>query len=381
MLNNTPKHIYIRALRNADYTVFCVADGQKIYYDPRFNRAQPYSSGQQVKRSIIDTLCSNLNLSLAPIHFVWVMEKDSKGKIKFKEGEALSLADPSYPDQLIGGYMRAKKQADKPTKEKDEGDSKESSFVVKRRSPLCISAMRPLHPLLAGTSEENISFDRSSTPTSKVVVREGKEGRMLSDEELVELLSNFDGATPKKRKYIQDQRRATGLYVVDICIDMERLFCVNLDPVEPEVDNLTAKKLEEKGWKRGYNSYGPCLVCPKEEREKMIPAIANAVINWRITSNQARTFGLMETLAVAISHNAQYVAGAIRARLRDIEEVDRPQAIPVLDRNAKAELFVSLPAESYIPGNIEAEADALANAENRIIEMLQNYNYDAHISS
>jgi hypothetical protein len=373
---NNQRYIYIRALRNVDYTVFCVADGQKTYYDPRFNRTQPYSSGQQVKRSIIDTLCSSLNLSLAPIDFIWYKEKD-KNRIKFKEAEALSSADPAFPDQLLGGYMRAGKKADKVSAKEDEEKKQENSFVVKRRSPLSISAMRPLHPLLAGLSEENISFDRSNTPTSKVIIRDGKEGNIMKEEEVRELLENFDGPVPKKRKYIQGQRRATGLYTVDVCIDLERLFSVNLDPVEPEVYENTAKELENKGWKRGKNSYGPCLVCPAAEREKLIPAIANAVINWRISSNQARTFGLMETLAVAISPNAQYVAGAIRARLQDQEDSDRPQAIPVLDKKAKAELFVALPAEGYIMGDIGADADALAMAENRIIEMLRSYDYDA----
>jgi hypothetical protein len=378
---NNQRYIYIRALRNVDYSVFCVADGQKTYYDPRFNRTQPYSSGQQVKRSIIDTLCSNLDLSLAPIDFIWFKEPD-KGKIKFKEAEALSAADPSYPDQLLGGYMRAAKKADKITaedeKDKDKG---KDSFVVKRRSPLSISAMRPLHPLLAGLSEENISFDRSNTPTSKVVIRDGKEGKLLTEEEVKKLLEDFDGPAPKKRKFIQGQRRATGLYVVDVCIDLERLFSVNLDPVEPEVYSETADKLISQGWKKGKNSYGPCLVCPADKREKWIPAIANAVINWRISSNQARTFGLMETLAVSLSPNAQYVAGAIRARLQDQEDTDRPQAIPVLDKNAKAELFVALPAEGYIAGDIGAEADALTRAENRIIEMLQSYDYNAQITA
>ena len=39
-------------------------------------------------------------------------------------------------------------------------------MTVKRRSPLSISAMRPLHPLLGGLEreKENISFDRTSHP-------------------------------------------------------------------------------------------------------------------------------------------------------------------------------------------------------------------------
>lgn len=46
-MNNS--FIYLRALRHVDYSVFCVADGQKTYFDPVFNQYVPFSSGQQVK--------------------------------------------------------------------------------------------------------------------------------------------------------------------------------------------------------------------------------------------------------------------------------------------------------------------------------------------
>ncbi|WP_273958801.1 hypothetical protein, partial [Lacticaseibacillus paracasei] len=63
---------------------------------------------------------------------------------------------------------------------------------------------------------------------------------------------------------------------------------------------------------------------PEVERLKVIPAIAKALVNWRISSNQSRTFSLMETLAVAISDNANTLAGAIRAKLLD-DNPDKPQ--------------------------------------------------------
>ena len=62
-------YIYLRALKHADHTVFCVSDGQKSYYDPQFNRAVPYSSGQQVKRSILQMVVDELNVPMAPITF------------------------------------------------------------------------------------------------------------------------------------------------------------------------------------------------------------------------------------------------------------------------------------------------------------------------
>jgi len=65
--------------------------------------------------------------------------------------------------------------------------------------------------------------------------------------------------------------------------------------------------------------------CPEQVRERLIPALAEAIIEWSITSNQARTFSLMETLAVSISDNANKIATSIRAKLS--EEEDR-QSIP-----------------------------------------------------
>lgn len=46
--------IYLRGLKHAAFTVFCVENGQKFYYDPQFNVRVPFSSGQQVKRSFLE---------------------------------------------------------------------------------------------------------------------------------------------------------------------------------------------------------------------------------------------------------------------------------------------------------------------------------------
>lgn len=48
--------IYLRGLKHAEFTVFCVSDGQKSYFDPQFRVYVPYSSGQQVKRSVLEAL-------------------------------------------------------------------------------------------------------------------------------------------------------------------------------------------------------------------------------------------------------------------------------------------------------------------------------------
>ncbi|WP_197086587.1 hypothetical protein [Sphingobacterium sp. IITKGP-BTPF85] len=74
----------------------------------------------------------------------------------------------------------------------------------------------------------------------------------------------------------------------------------------------TIEKLKSEGWFESKNVFGDCLVAPKELREKLVKALANAIINWRITSNQSRTFSLMDTLAISISDNANLIAGSIR---------------------------------------------------------------------
>lgn len=97
--------IYLRGLKHAAFTVFCVADGQKSYYDPQFNVYAPYSSGQQVKRSIMEKIVETLNVEPSPVEFYF--DVDKKGALK--EGEVMSICNPEYVDQLIGGWMRTPK--------------------------------------------------------------------------------------------------------------------------------------------------------------------------------------------------------------------------------------------------------------------------------
>lgn len=68
-------YIYIRTLKHAEHTVFCVQEGQKAYFDPLFNRMVPYSSGQQIKRCILTTLTDDLNVPMAPITFNYNITK------------------------------------------------------------------------------------------------------------------------------------------------------------------------------------------------------------------------------------------------------------------------------------------------------------------
>lgn len=343
-------YIYLRVLKHAEHTVFCVQDGQKTYYDQLFGKYVAYSSGQQVKRSILDALTSGLNVQMAPITFNYNVTT----KKELENKEPWSPCDPTYIDQLLGGWMRA-------------GDG----ITVKRRSPLSISAMRPLHPLLSGTYKENLTFDRSDKPDSNPVnVRLGD--KLLSEEEIETFLSENNRTLPR-RNWIPDNARTSGLFVYDVAIDLRTLFSVSTNQHEPELSKEKIEELKTAGWVESENVFGKCVVLPKEDREKVIPALANALLNWRITSNQARTFSLMETLAIAVSDNANKLAGAIRAKL--VEDSERPSAKPIIDETAGADIFVTLPCSNYIV-TVNESADAIEQAEEKLIERMMSFDYE-----
>lgn len=346
--------IYLRGLKHAAFTVFCVENGQKFYYDPQFNVKVPFSSGQQVKRSVLEKLNDILGVQPSPTEFYF--DVDKKGALK--EGEVLSSCNPHYVDQLLGGWMRTPKGG----KEK----------AVKRRSPLSISAMTPLHPLLSGLPKENISFDRSDRPNAhKVVVRDAN-GNVLTDEQVCNFLDGNDRSL--YRKWIPDNNRATGLFVYDVAIDLRRLFCVSTNQFEPEITADMVESLKADGWKVVNTAFGECLLMPKEQREQLVPAIADALLDWQITSNQARTFSLMETLAVAVSDNANTLAAAIRAKLIDDNE-SKPKARPIIDENAGAKTFIALPCANYIVTETES-ADALVRARQELIDRMMAFDYE-----
>lgn len=347
--------IYIRTLKRAEHTVFCVSDGQKYYYDSQFNRRIPFSSGQQIKRSLIDSLCEAINQTPSPTTFLFDVTKQKE----LKEGEVYATCDPTYADQLFGGWMKAAKGG------KDR--------TLKRRSPLSISAMRALHPLLAGTYSENASFDRSDRPNNKVIVRD-EQGNQLSDDDIISFLEGKDRSL--SRKWIPDNRRATGLFVTDIAIDLRRLFSVTINSFEPEMSESTIEKLKTEGWVDSENVFGKCLVAPKSLRDEWIKGLAKALIDWKITSNQARTFSLMDTLAISISDNANLIAGSIRAKL---SEEDSEKAEPIIDESLKGVgTYISLQAGGFIRTKGEIP-DALEKAEEHLIKLLSDFDYENQI--
>lgn len=345
--------IYIRTLKRAEHTVFNVGDkGQKTYYDNQFNKTIPYSSGQQVKRSIVDSISEHLSIVPSPTTFLFDIDKQKK----MTEGEVYATCDPTYPDQLFGGWMKAAKGGKERT--------------LKRRSPLSISAMRALHPLLAGINKDNASFDRSDRPNNVVIVRD-ENGNELSEDEIVQFLEGKDRSL--SRKWITGQVMATGLFVSDIAIDLRRLFCVSLNTFEPEMSDETIEKLKNEGWVESQNVFGPCLVAPENLRKEWAKALSKAIVNWKITSNQSRTFSLMDTLAISISDNANLIAGSIRAKL---SEEDSGKAQPIIEENMNGvKTFVSLQASGYIPTKTET-VDAIEKAEEEIYNRIMAFDFE-----
>jgi len=350
-------YLYIRGLRHVEHTVFCVDKKQKTYWDSSSgkNIEVAYSSGQQVKRSILLSIVQKLGIQEAPVRFNFEVNEKKKA---VSNAEPWSVCDPSYPDQLLGGWMRAE----------------ENKKTVKRRSPLSISAMRPLHPLLSNLNTEDVTFDRSSNPSRHQVKIRNKSGEEISLEEAIDLLEGEEIRELSPRTWIGNGlTTTTGLYVYDIAIDLRRLFCVSMSDIERELHDEIKEKLQDEGWIESENFFGPCLFCPKEQRSKIIPALAEGLLNWQITSNQARTFSLMEPLAFALSEKAYAVAGAIRGELR--EDVEKDQAIARIDKEAGADVFVTLPASGYIKGEY-GSADAIKKAENWLTDRLNEFDYE-----
>jgi hypothetical protein len=349
-------YIYLRGLRHADHTVFNVENGQKTYYDVQFGRNVAYCSGQHVKRSIMETVVEILGEKPAPVTFYY--EAPS-----FSEKEVVTPGDPRFADQLLGGWMIA-----------HEGKrNKKQDRVIKRRSPLSISAMRTLHPLLGNVNKESTSFDRSDKAEFHKAIVVDKNNNILTEDEIADALRDVNRSL--RRKWIPDNLHTTsGLFVYDIAIDLRTLFCVSTNELEPELSIETIEALKNDGWTQSKNVFGTCLVAPKERREQLIPSIAKSLINWRITTNQARTFSPMEILAVAISQDANKITGSIRAKL-DLEG-EKARAKPIVDDSIPdVDTFVTLSGGGYFDTQSESH-EAIEKAEEKLIELISTFPYE-----
>lgn len=350
MSTSKPSALYVRGLRQVSHTVFSVgADNQKTYYDPQFGREVAYSSGQQVKRSMLDAVSEKLDERRAPITFNRTLTSDGS----LEDDEPWSPCDPRYADQLLGGWMRAKSGG---------GDT------VKRRSPLSISAMRPLHPLLAGLASETASYDRSDDPERHSVRVVNSDGEEVPEEQVQEFLESNERTLPRRKWIPADQvgPRAHGLYVYDVAVDLDRLFTVATDQHEPELTKETIEALKEEGWT--LTESGEHLVCPDDRQKEIVEALAHGLTHWRVTSNQSRTYSPQPTLALAVGNDANRVTASIRADLTD-DGRDKESAVPVIDAIDDVDLYVMPTCKSHVPG-MTASPDALDQAQKDIVAAL-----------
>lgn len=357
MTNGSP-YIYLRGLRQVDHTVFCVSDGQKTYYDPVFRKLVPYSSGQQVKRSILDEMVSVLGEQRAPITFNFALAQQRGGAQALEQKEPWSPCDPAYADQLIGGWMRAGREG----------------APVKRRSPLSISAMRPLHPGLSGLGKESLTFDRSEHPEQHNIRVTNAEGVEVVREQVVEFLRQAN-RNEAMRIWIPADKvgpRATGLFVYDVAIDLRTLFSVSLNDYEPEITQDTRTSLQDAGWSQAAG--GLRLVCPAGRRETIADALVWSLLNWRVTSNQSRTYSPQATLAAAIGGNANRLCASIRAELS--ESSDYKDAIPILDQVEDVALYIAPPASAYVAGAVGTPM-ALGDAANDLRRRILAHDYES----
>lgn len=347
------RFIYIRGLRQVEHTVFGVSEGQKHYWDAVTNKPQPYSSGQQVKRSILDAMVESIEGERrAPITFNYQLKKGKKGGVRESDQkEPWNPCDPTYADQLIGGWMRAQK----------------GTTAVKRRSPLSISAMRPLHPSLARLeNSESGTFDRSDQPSQHKVRVLDEQGNELSPEEIRNYMTRAEKTLPM-RNWLKLGPRANGLFVFDIAIDLTTLLSVSTNQYDPEITEEQIEELKTQGW----SEKGDRLFAPEERQEVILKALAKAIINWRITSNQSRTFSPQGTLAVAISDNANSIINAIRADI--VDEPAKPyQAAPIIDDSIEGVQLFLAPAIKGFVSDVVVDGNAMNNAEKHLLEVLQN---------
>lgn len=365
-------YIFVRGLKKVNYSVFCVDETQKIYYDKSTNTYNAYSSGQQVKRSIKDSFLENLNTSRAPLTFDFEIDGE-----KIKQKEVTQPCDPTYPDQLVCGWMS--------TPAKGSSDDK---FSYTHRSPLSISAMTPLHPYLTTINTEKIiTFDRSESDVEVIRVREkisNEKYNYLTEEEIKNFMNKNNASISKRKIAGNDEKRANGLYSFDVAIDLKNLFTVPLTLHDKNMSDETIEKLKQNGWNEKEDFMGKFLELPKQYHKLYAEAIADAIVNWKITSNQSRTFDTMPIVAVAVSTNANEIPNAIMGEIIE-DQITKDGKIMqkarlVIDNDYPNTNVYAMPVLKSIVlnNNITIETsktainDAKQDIENKILQYYQN---------
>lgn len=311
-MKNNENSLIVRLLRKVEFTVFCVDADQKRYWDKQFGVMLPYSSGQQIKKSFMSMLLKCLNASHAPLTFNFLANNKTE---KLEQKEITQPCDPTYFDQLLGGWMST------PSKKGGKDEEDESSDVdknqYKRRSPFSISAMTAVHPLLASLIKEaNMTFDRTDVSNDKIVVKNEK-GKELNPEEITAFLDKCNKRI-SKRNMISGKDRANGFFKTDFVIDLRKLFRIPVILYDVEVSQETIAKLKKDGWIEFEDETGKWLELPKRFHDELAEAIAWSIVNWKITSNQSRTYDPMPVLSIAVSKRSDEIVNAIRGEIEEV---------------------------------------------------------------
>lgn len=83
----------------------------------------------------------------------------------------------------------------------------------------------------------------------------------------------------------------------------------------------------------------------------------------------------METLAIAVSENANQIAFAIRGELREEPVQGQPDAVVKLDETTNAKLFITPVCGGYVAG-AKGAVDALEQAEAELVSRMTRFDYD-----
>lgn len=356
--------LYIRVIKELIHTVLVVGqrdktrngfNGQKKYYDNFFKKWVGFAGGSTVKRHIVERFMGLVGEQLSPVIF---QLKKVKGEDELREDIVINTCNPLNMDQHLRGYMLTTKDQD--------------TTNVKRRSPLSISALTPVHPLLASCYGEMGVVDRSNVKGNKITII-GENGKQLESEEVKRLLGTKNGSKlANHRKLIDSNGRMSGIYEMTMAINLDRLFSVELNEIDSEVTPEVESQLRENGWKEEHKNGFNYLVAPKEYQDKIVKNLADAIINFRVFSNQSSTFSAMPVLAVSVTKEASKLHKGIVARITKGSDTDANSQSVALQINEVDGLqnFISSQMAKYV---LTDKDDVMAeeNAVELITDMLR----------
>jgi hypothetical protein len=362
------KNLMIRGLKKIDFTVLCVDSGQKTYYDTVSGRSLPYSSGQQIKKSIMNNIYDSSEYFPSPLIF-W---HNAEGA-KLTQGEVIPKCDPRYIDQLLAGYMAAAAKTDG-----------EQEAVLKSKAHFAVSAMTPFHSKLAGLVEEKVIINKIDNPVYKLRKVEKKGDNVeLSESEIIEFL-NANNQRFSSIKLIplksgdRAHNRANGIFKYDVDIDLERLFRVSVSLGSNEINSKIEGELKAAGWKEVTIKNITYLEMPKEFHDEYAGLIAHAVFNWKITSNNSRTYDNMATFAAAICTDAKEVQICMQYE-PSIDDDNKLEKGIALDGGGNGtKIFLEKFALEYLnisfnPDEVTPKNRAITDAEQYVKEAILEY--------